>query len=119
MDGTGRGLTLGPTPDGKEEVMSQAAASAFLDRVESDDKFMHDLESVKEDPNAVYEKVTAAGFDATPEEIRAQFLDRYGAELTPEQLDQIAAGMDGLDYFGAAVGGMIGVGLAAAICAAS
>ena len=97
--------------------MSQAAASAFLDRVETDDTFVSDLESVKEDPNAVFEKVKAAGFDATPEEIREQVLDRYGAELTPEQLDQVAAGMDAGDIAGISVGGAIGIGLVIAVCA--
>jgi predicted ribosomally synthesized peptide with nif11-like leader len=102
-----------------EELMSQEAASAFLDRVETDDKFVNDLDSVKEDPNAVYEKVRTAGFDTTPEEIRAQVLDRYGAELTPEQLDQVAAGMDTLDAFGAVIGAGLGIGLVVAVCAAS
>jgi predicted ribosomally synthesized peptide with nif11-like leader len=97
--------------------MSQAAASAFLDRVETDDTFVKDLESATEDPDAVYEKVRAAGFDATPEEIRAQVLDRYGSELTPEQLDQIAAGMDGGDIAGIAIGGTIGIALVIAVCA--
>jgi predicted ribosomally synthesized peptide with nif11-like leader len=97
--------------------MSQAAASAFLDRVETDDTFVSDLESVKEDPNAVFEKVKAAGFDATPEEIREQVLDRYGAELTPEQLDQVAAGMSQDDVGGAILGGTIGLALVVAVCA--
>jgi predicted ribosomally synthesized peptide with nif11-like leader len=74
--------------------VSEAQAEAFLDRVESDEDFAKELESLREDPPAVLEKLHAAGFEATPEEIREAFLDRYGAELTPEQLDQIAAGSD-------------------------
>jgi hypothetical protein len=48
------------------------------------------VESLRGDPPAVLERVHAAGFDASREE----FLDRYGAERTPEQLDKIAAGTD-------------------------
>ena len=74
--------------------MSQEQAVAFLDRVEEDEVFAKELESLREDAPAVIEKVHTAGFDATPEEIREAFLDRYGIELTQEQLDQIAAGTD-------------------------
>jgi predicted ribosomally synthesized peptide with nif11-like leader len=74
--------------------MSKADAVAFLERAESDEHFASDLESVREDQQAVLARVHAAGFDATPDEIREAFTDRYGAELTPEQLDAIAAGDD-------------------------
>jgi predicted ribosomally synthesized peptide with nif11-like leader len=74
--------------------MSQEQAVAFLDRVESDEDFAKELESLREDSPVVVERVHAAGFDAAPEEIREAFLERYGAELTQEQLDQIAAGTD-------------------------
>ena len=74
--------------------MSQAQAVAFLDRVENDDDLAKELESLKDDPPAVLDTVRAAGFDATPDEIKDVFLERYGAELTQEQMDQIAAGSD-------------------------
>ena len=74
--------------------MSHAEAVAFLDRVESDEEFANDLRSAKDEPATVHQKIEAAGFDASPDEIREVFLDRYGAELTPEQLDQVAAGLD-------------------------
>ena len=74
--------------------MTQNDAVAFLERVEGDESFAKELESVKENPDAVVEKVHAAGFDASPDEIRDAFMDRYGVELTQEQLDQIAAGSD-------------------------
>src|SRR5690349_11996887 len=74
--------------------MSMTDAVAFLERIESDESFARELEAERHDPNAVSEKVRAAGFDAEPEEIREAFMERYGAELTPEQLDQIAAGVD-------------------------
>lgn len=74
--------------------MSQEAAVAFLERVETDEQFANELESLTEDPDAVVEKIRAEGFDVQPEEVRQAFLDRYGAELTPEQMEQIAAGAD-------------------------
>ena len=77
--------------------MSQADAVAFLDRVETDEDFASELESLRADPETVHARVVAAGFDASPEEIREAFVDRYGSELTHEQLDQIAAGMDTVD----------------------
>jgi predicted ribosomally synthesized peptide with nif11-like leader len=99
--------------------MSQADAVAFLERVESDEEFAKELESQKDDPNAVVEKVHAAGFEATPDEIREAFLERYGAELTPEQLDQIAGGLTSVEEIGigAGIGGVVGLGLAAAALA--
>jgi predicted ribosomally synthesized peptide with nif11-like leader len=94
--------------------MSQADAVAFLERVESDESFAKDLESVKENPPAVVEKVHASGFDATPDEIREAFMERYGVELTPEQLNQIAAGVDPGVIAGLAVtGGLAVIGTAA------
>lgn len=49
--------------------MSKPDAVAFLERVESDEEFGAELESVKQDRDAVRAKVQAAGFDATPDEI--------------------------------------------------
>ena len=94
--------------------MSEAQAEAFLERVESDEDFAKELESVRENPSAVLEKVHAAGFDAAPEEIREAFLDRYGAELTQEQLDQIAAGTDPAVVAGTVVGVVVWVAAASA-----
>ena len=89
--------------------MSQDAATAFLDKVESDEEFAQELAALREDPSAVQSRMRAAGFDAEPEEVRAAFLERYGAELTPEQLDQVAAGAD--DVAMQAVAGTVGVGV--------
>ena len=99
--------------------MSQGQAVAFLERVEDDEAFAKELESLKDDPPAVIDKVHGAGFDASPEEIREAFLDRYGAELTPEQLDMIAAGSDPA-VVGGVTAGVVVVWLgasAAAVCA--
>jgi predicted ribosomally synthesized peptide with nif11-like leader len=96
--------------------MSQTDATAFLDRVESDEEFAKELEAGRNDPEAIHDRVKAAGFDATPEEIREAFLERYGAELTPEQMEQIAAGTDAeiAGYTLVAVGGAAMAALAAA-----
>ena len=93
--------------------MSTTDAVGFLERVESDEPFALELEALKDNPNALYDKVKAAGFDAQPEEIRDAFVERYGAELTPDQLDQVAAGMDDATTMGIAAGTMGGVTLAA------
>jgi predicted ribosomally synthesized peptide with nif11-like leader len=100
--------------------MSDQAAVAFLERLEADEDFAKELRSIREDPVAVGERVHAAGFDASPDEIRDAFIERYGAELTQEQLDQIAAGADaGLiaaETVGSAlvIGAVVGVAAAAA-----
>ena len=87
--------------------MTEEGAVAFLDRVEDDEGFARELGSLRHDPGAVLETVQAAGFDATPDEIREAFIERYGAELTQEQLDEIAAGTDPGVIAAAAAGGSV------------
>ena len=77
--------------------MSGAAAIEFLDRLEEDEAFAVELESLKSDPSSVYAAVREAGFDVTPDEIKMAFMERFGSELTPEQLELIAAGISGAD----------------------
>ena len=74
--------------------MSVEQAEAFMDRVESDEAFAAELESLKDDQAAVQAAVVAAGFDATPDEIRDAFVDRFGDQLTEEELAAIAGGVD-------------------------
>ena len=66
--------------------MSMRDAEAFLERADVS------FDELRDDQQAVLAKVRAAGFDATHEELLQAFMDCYGAELTPEQLDRIAAG---------------------------
>ena len=73
--------------------MSVEQAEAFMDRVESDEAFAAELETMSDDQAAVQAAVVAAGFDATPEEIRNAFVDRFGDQLTEEQLAAIAGGV--------------------------
>jgi predicted ribosomally synthesized peptide with nif11-like leader len=93
--------------------VSQADATAFLDRVETDEEFAKELESVSDDPPAVLNKMRAEGFEVEPEEVRTAFLDRYGTELTSEQMDQIAAGVT------TEQGILIGIGVAGAAMSAA
>ncbi len=92
--------------------MSVEQAEAFMDRVESDEAFAAELESLKADQAAVQAVVVAAGFDATPDEIRDAFADRFGDQLTEEQLAAVAGGLEDwqIGLIGAApviVGGVV------------
>jgi predicted ribosomally synthesized peptide with nif11-like leader len=92
--------------------MSVEQAEAFMDRVESDEAFAAELESLKDDQAAVQAVVVAAGFDATPDEIRDAFADRFGDQLTEEQLAAVAGGLEDwqIGLIGAApviVGGVV------------
>ena len=73
--------------------MSLADAEAFIERAETDEAFAKEIESLGANPDAVIAKVHEAGYDVTPDEMRDAFLEHYGAELTPEQLDTIAGGI--------------------------
>ena len=93
-------------------------AEAFIERAETDEAFAKELEALSADPYAVIAKIHESGYDATPEEMREAFLERYGAELTPEQLDVVAAGADP-DLVGGIVGGLaMGITTLAALAAA-
>jgi predicted ribosomally synthesized peptide with nif11-like leader len=98
--------------------MSLTAAEEFLERAETDKDFAAGFESVKHDQQAVLEKVRAEGYDVTPDEVLEAFAERYGSELSPEQLDQIAGGADAGLIAGAVIGGVAGTAAVVAVCAA-
>jgi predicted ribosomally synthesized peptide with nif11-like leader len=98
--------------------MSVEQAEAFMDRVESDEAFAAELESLKDDQAAVQAAVVAAGFDATPEEIRDAFVDRFGDQLTEEQLATIAGGSDVNIMYGV-FGGIVAIGVVSVGAAAA
>lgn len=100
--------------------MSGANAVAFLDRVEADEAFARKIEALKSDPAAAHAAVVEAGYDATPEEIKMAFVARYGSELSPEQLEALAGGIDGTDIgIGVGIGaGVILIGALAGLAAA-
>ena len=101
--------------------MSVEQAEAFMNRVESDEAFAAELESLKDDQAAVQAGGVAAGFDATPDEIRDAFVDRFGDQLTEEQLAAIAGGISppeiGLAVGGSIVGAVFVTGVVAAAAA--
>jgi predicted ribosomally synthesized peptide with nif11-like leader len=74
--------------------MSEEAARDFVSRVEDDENLAAELDALKADPLALLTRVRAEGFDVEPGEIRDAFLERHGAELNPEQLAALAAGID-------------------------
>ena len=98
--------------------MSVEQAEAFMDRVGSDEAFAAELDSLKDDQAAVQAAVVAAGFDATPEEIREVFADRFGDELTEEQLAAVAGGLDDQTIVNI-VGGVLATGVTAVAAAAA
>jgi predicted ribosomally synthesized peptide with nif11-like leader len=72
--------------------MSMSDAQAFLDRAETDQEFTVAFDELKGDQGTVLAKARGAGYDVTQDELVDAWMDRYGAELTPEQLDKIGAG---------------------------
>jgi predicted ribosomally synthesized peptide with nif11-like leader len=92
--------------------MSVKDAEAFMERAESDRDFAAEIEALGMDQDAVVAKIREAGYDVTPEEMKEAFLDRYGAELTPEQLDAVAAGLSSEAEIGIGVaGGVVAAGI--------
>jgi predicted ribosomally synthesized peptide with nif11-like leader len=100
--------------------LTEITAKELLSRIENDQAFAAELDSLKGDPNAVLAKVHDSGFDVTPEEVRAAFLDRYGDQLNSKQLEAIAAGQEGMDdgEAWAIIGGATAMGIAVGAAAA-
>ena len=96
--------------------MSTDDAGAFLERLEEDEEFARRMQEVSGNPEATHQRAAEEGFLFTPDEMLEVLGDRYGIELTPEQLEQIAAGDDIQTIVAGAVGGsqLAGVFLAAA-----
>ena len=97
--------------------MGVREAEAFMERAEKDEAFASEIEALGTHPDAVVAKLNEAGYDVTPDDIQEALVERYGVELTPEQLDQIAAGADAEMIAGATIGAVAGTAMVAAICA--
>lgn len=111
-----------PNSSERDGDVSETAARAFLDRVSDDETLAAELDALRTDLDAVLARVHAEGFDATQEEIRHAFLERFGAELSPEELDSVAAGIsndDGIRLGAVALGATSVIGAAAALLAAA
>ena len=101
--------------------MSQESANQFLDHLETDEAFAASLAELREDPAAVQAAIDDACFDVTQDEIRAAFLERFGSELTEEQLESVAGGLSYDEQNGLIIGGVVvagGIAAAAASAAA-
>jgi predicted ribosomally synthesized peptide with nif11-like leader len=72
--------------------MSTDDAGAFLQRLEEDEAFALRMQEVSGNPEATHQRAAEEGFSFTPDEMLEVLGDRYGIELTREQLEQIAAG---------------------------
>jgi predicted ribosomally synthesized peptide with nif11-like leader len=73
--------------------MTLASAQAVMDRMEVDEDFTNRVKDAG-GPEASIAVLTSEGFDVTPSDMRDAFLDRFGDQLTQEQLDSLAAGAD-------------------------
>ena len=100
--------------------MTTNDVNTFLDRLETDPEFASRIDAVKSDPTAVRGVLVAEGFDLDPFEVREAFLERFGAQLTEEQLALVAGGLsqDGVIAV-ATVGMTVGVVGVVAIAAAA
>lgn len=87
--------------------MSAKEADRFIARLSDDQAFADRLQGLKGDPTALYEAVVAEGFDATPEEIRAAFVESLSEHLDEQQLAAIAGGLSD-EAIGGIVGGTVG-----------
>jgi predicted ribosomally synthesized peptide with nif11-like leader len=75
------------------EPMTLASAQAAIDRMEADEVFANRVKDAGS-PEASIALLTSEGFDVTSSDMRDAALDRFGDQLTQEQLDALAAGVD-------------------------
>jgi hypothetical protein len=99
--------------------MTRASAEAAVDRMESDEAFAARIKGAggREPSLGV---LRANGFDVTADDMRDVFLDRFGDQLTTEQLDAVSGGLD--DAGAQALGIALGVGagaVTAGLCVAA
>jgi len=102
--------------------MSELEAKRFIEATKSDDGLLGRIEATGTDANAVFALVQSEGFDCTPEEIRAAFLEEHGATLTTEQLEAVAGGLSTSENEYIAIGlglGAVAVTAGAAAAAAA
>lgn len=99
--------------------MPTETVDAFLDRVASDEVFASQLADLRDDPTAVVAFAARAGFDLDPAQMQDALVDRFGDQLTEEQLAAIAGGLGGGAIAAIAVVGVGGSIAVAAACAAA
>lgn len=89
--------------------MTTTATTALFERLETDEAFASSLAELREDPQAVQAAIKDAGYDVTTDEIRAAFLERFGSELTEEQLAVVAGGLSDDAQIGIGVAAGVGI----------
>ncbi len=96
--------------------MTTAAAQAAINRMESDEAFAERLKDAGS-PDMALGILHAEGFEVTQQDMRDAALDRFSDKLSPEQLEQVAGGLDlrevTIASWGAALG-VIAIGAATA-----
>jgi len=92
--------------------MTSTSAEAALDRMEADEDFARRVRDAG-GPEASIALLSGEGFDVTPAEMRDAVLDRYAETLTPDQLDQLAGGLNKQEQAGLAIGAGAGLALIA------
>ena len=99
--------------------MSIESANAAIDRMEADEAFATQVKDAGS-PESSLSVLAAEGFEVTPQEMRDAMIDRYGDQLSQEQLDTLVGGELGpgdtaILVAGSITGaGLIGLGAAAA-----
>jgi predicted ribosomally synthesized peptide with nif11-like leader len=73
--------------------MTTTAANAAIDRIEADQAFATRVKDAG-GPEQALSILHSEGFDVSQQDMRDAFLDRFGDELSQEQLDAVAAGID-------------------------
>jgi predicted ribosomally synthesized peptide with nif11-like leader len=95
--------------------MTTTAANAALDRIEADQAFATRVKDSGGHEQAL-SILHSEGFDVSQQDMRDAFIDRFGDQLTKEQLDAVAGGID-RDVLLVAAGS--GLGAAAVVLAAA
>ena len=75
--------------------MATSNVDDFFDRIDTDAAFAARLGEASADPATVREILAGEGFDVDPEDVREAFLERFGSQLSEEQLAAIAGGLSG------------------------
>lgn len=96
--------------------MTSAAANAVMDRLDADEELAQRLADAGT-PEACLDILHAEGFDVTQDEMRDVLVDRFGDQLTQEQLDALSGGISEAEAFGFVLPAVIGLGFGAAAAA--
>ena len=74
--------------------MSASEATRFIEALQADETFSAKLESMSQNPNAVFAEIKSRGFDCTAEEIKAELSGQFDEKISENDLMQIAGGVN-------------------------